>query len=178
MGREIRRVPKGWEHPQKERCPHWGGLDAHGEPGDYQHRKCFKSLYDKDFETAAREWISNFEAFQRGEHPKQDWIQKFYKYYWEYDGPPDVDYYREIAWTEAEATCYQIYETVSEGTPTSPVFETLDEMRVWLIQQGYSEKAAENFTKDGWVPSAVYTPETGFISGIEVAGLDLPKKDE
>jgi len=149
MGREIRRVPKGWEHPQSERCSHWLGLDAHGKPGDYWYRKCFKPLYDKDYETAAREWIADYEAFQRGDHPDREFINACCKYYWEYDSPPDENYYRETAWTEAEATCYQVYETVSEGTPVSPVFETKDEMITWLIQQGYSEKAVRNFADDG-----------------------------
>ena len=172
MGREIRRVPKGWEHPQNESCPHWGGISDHGKPGGYQYHKCFKPLYDEDYETAAREWIANFEAFQRGDHPRQEVLQKYYKYYWEKEIPPNADYYREADWTEAEATCYQIYEDVSEGTPVSPVFETLDEMVAWLIQQGYSEKAAKGFADDGWVPSMVYTPETGFVNDIETAGID------
>ena len=168
MGREIRRVPKDWEHPQHERCNHWGGIESHGEPGDWWYQKCLKPLHDEDYETAAQEWIANFELWQQGKHPHQN---DYCKYYWEYDSPPDEDLCRP-AWTENEAICYQIYETVSEGTPVSPVFESLESLSRWLVDQGYSEKAALSFAKSGWVPSAVFSPATGFVSGIDIAGLD------
>lgn len=50
---------------------------------------------------------------------------------------------------------WQVWETVSEGSPISPVFITADALENWLIQQGYSEGAVEQFTKSGWVPSMV-----------------------
>lgn len=32
------------------------------------------------------------------------------------------------SWTKEEATCFQVYETVTEGTPLSPVFKSLDQV--------------------------------------------------
>lgn len=68
---------------------------------------------------------------------------------------------------------YQIYETVSEGTPVSPVFESYEEMRRWLINEGYSEEAAAAFASEdgGWVPTGSYVPNKGLVMGIEQARL-------
>lgn len=133
MGREIRRVPSDWQHPKDD-------------DGDY------KRLYDNDYHSAAREWIEAFDLWRKGEHPSQ---LESCKYYWEYSNPPDEESYRERVWTAEEATAYQIYETVSEGTPVSPIFLTLDDMVDWLVTQGYSRIAAERFAESGWAPSMV-----------------------
>ena len=50
---------------------------------------------------------------------------------------------------------WQLWETVSEGSPISPVFPTRDTFIAYLVKEGYSQKAAENFAKDGWVPSMI-----------------------
>ena len=150
MGREIRRVPPDWEHPRSSQ----GG---------------YIPLYDKDFDTAAKKWEAEYDLWRKGEHPDQaDY------YFWEYDSPPDAESCRERSWTPEEATAYQIYETVSEGTPVSPVFPTKDDMRLWLLKQGYSEPTANAFIEGGWVPSFVaFNSNKGvqFYSGIEAAGI-------
>lgn len=124
MGREIRKVPPGWEHPKDDK-------------GHY------KPLFDESYDEAAKEWLKECMDFK----PTEDC-----KYYWEWtDNPPDKEYYRPEF--EKEPTHYQIYETVSEGTPTSPVFESKEQLIRWLITEGYSESAAVNFAKEGWAPS-------------------------
>ena len=86
---------------------------------------------------------------------------------------PDPKHYRE-EWTE-EPTHYQIYENVSEGTPTSPVFETQKQMVEWLIGQGHSTKAANKFAELGHAFSmTMYTGTDGvrrLAQGIDT--LDL-----
>ena len=52
---------------------------------------------------------------------------------------------------------YQVWETVTEGSPISPVFPSADTCVAWLIAQGYSPTAACNFVKSGWAPSLVMT---------------------
>ena len=128
MGREIRRVPKGWVHPVR------GSADARTGRPNYQ------PMFDNDYTTAVKEWD------------------------WEEGAPPAANYYRP-AWAPEEMTCYQVYETVSEGTPVSPVFETLEDLVQWLIAQGYSEKAARAFADDGWAPS--------MMTRISPKGLEL-----
>lgn len=50
---------------------------------------------------------------------------------------------------------WQVWETVSEGSPISPVFETGEACAKWLVDQGYSANAAVAFVENGWVPSMV-----------------------
>lgn len=64
------------------------------------------------------------------------------------------DEYREKyeAWEPEEppqGDGWQVWENVSEGSPVSPVFATEYELQDWLIGQGYSEGAAEQFTRVG-----------------------------
>lgn len=127
MGREIRRVPPGWEHPTDEQ--------GHYQPmHDYTHAdRMAEWLKDK------AEWENGY-AIKVG-HPDMPFEE------WECR-EPDPKYYRP-EWKDGEATAYQVYETVSEGTPMSPVFLNLDELTGWLVGQGYSRQAAEQFAKDG-----------------------------
>lgn len=154
MGREIRRVPKGWEHP----------VDKKGK---------YIPLYDWDYESAAKKWIDDFVHWENGthEHLKETpELKKKYSHWWEYDTmPPRPEQYRP-AWMDTP--CYQIYETVTEGTPVSPVFDSLTEMMAWLVLNGYSQKAAENFAKKGWAPSYVVFNGT-IIMDIESCALLL-----
>lgn len=50
---------------------------------------------------------------------------------------------------------YQVWETVSEGSPISPVFRTAVKLEQWLIGQGYSAAAARGFIHEGSAPSAI-----------------------
>jgi len=62
------------------------------------------------------------------------------------------------AWTRSDppdGPGYQLWETVSEGSPISPVFADEESFVQYLIAEGYSEKAARNFTRIGWVMSAM-----------------------
>jgi hypothetical protein len=124
-------------------------------------------MHDKTKEKAATDWWERAKAWNARDFdrwleldgwPKDremfdEWTAK-YPWYWDFDGgPPDADYHRP-EFTEP-ATCHQIYETVSEGTPVSPVFETKGEMAAWLVEQGHSEDAAARFCEVGWVPSGM-----------------------
>jgi hypothetical protein len=81
---------------------------------------------------------------------------------------PNPDWYRPKF--DSEATHYQIYENVTEGTPVSPVFENKEDMRNWLIEKGYDEKAATKFVEMEWAPSFVLT-EKG-VSGLGIDALE------
>jgi len=134
-------VPNGWEHPR----------DSNGR---------YIPLLDADYETAANEWIANFIAWENGADtlPDGDIVtgsRKHWRYYWKYAGNPPKSKMCRPKWGEGEATHYQIYATISESVPISPVFESLDAMIVWLVSvQGYSQDAAEQFARTGWVMSA------------------------
>ena len=71
-----------------------------------------------------------------------------------------------------EGEGWQLWETVSEGSPISPVFSTEEEFVQYLIRDGISESAARAFCKHGWVPSgAIFEKADGskeLVRGIEI----------
>jgi len=78
------------------------------------------------------------------------------------DPTMDEEAYEE--WSEyepPEGTGYQLWETVSEGSPVSPVMPTAEAMIEWMVENGdgnypVSREAAEKFVLgSGWAPSMV-----------------------
>lgn len=129
MGREIRRVAPDWEHPRNE----------HGY---------YQPLFDETFEEACARWLAGLDAF-RLENPTGFNVNGYSFWEWDSEPPTDRDYYR-LAWKD-EPTAYQVYENVSEGTPVSPVFATVDDLRAWLMEEwALSPEAADNFIKTGY----------------------------
>lgn len=181
MGREIRRVPANWEHPKKE-YP------------DYATRVMvvrYQPMRNQPYEPALREWITEWEAWDRGDKP--DYCSKESKSmkFWEYSGPPpDPQYYRPD-WDMATATWLQVYETVSEGTPVSPPFATPEEIVDYLVANGdfwdqkrraegvsfmdcrpWAREQAEAFVKQGWAPSLIVD------NGVVMTGVEALTKQE
>lgn len=76
-----------------------------------------------------------------------------------------------------EGDGWQVWETVTEGSPTSPVFATGEELVQWLVDMGYGETASRQFVFDaGWVPSLAMEVSGGqatFYNDIESAGMDV-----
>ncbi len=146
MGREIRRVPADWEHPR----------DAAG---------VYCPMHDYDFSDALRKWVREWEKWEKGTHPDRE--GRDYPY-WEWaGGPPRPEYCRPVF--EEEPTHYQIYETVSEGIPVSPVFADKEDMYDWLLAEGYSETASRRFIEAGWAPSMAMWPGG---TGLNIHALD------
>lgn len=50
---------------------------------------------------------------------------------------------------------WQLWETVSEGSPVSKVYPTREAFEDYLVAEGYSREAAHAFCDAGWAPSAV-----------------------
>lgn len=155
MGREIRKVPAGWEHPK----------DEHGN---------YIPMYDEYYGDVISEWIRDNELWMQGKHPDQlsgDEDTNSIKFYAEYWGdPPSVETHRTIEWKDDEVTCFQYYENVTEGTPLSPVFSTLQELEDWLVlSQGHSRMSAHKFVEQGHAFSMIITPN-GMFSGVDSCG--------
>jgi len=80
-------------------------------------------------------------------------------------------------WRQTEppvGEAYQIWETVSEGSPISPPFADPKDLAEYMSHTrwgGDKGTPAETWLKfilgPGWAPSAISTPETGFVSGVE-----------
>ncbi len=122
MGREIRRVPPDWVHPQD------------GKGG-------FEPLFNKTFD----------------DRDDPEW-----------DDQPE--WYRPAF--ESEPTHYQLYETVTEGTPMSPVFETKEELGKWMMANpdpvwGQRSRAAVDvFLEEEWSISMMVVGDK-VIDGME-----------
>lgn len=123
MGREIRRVPPNWQHPKTKRPNYQIG----------RMEECYQPLHDDDVETAFKTWLEGWAKWPQDEEcdPANP-----YRSFCEWNGePPDPEYYRP-AWKDEEATWYQVYETVSEGTPVTPPFATKEELVDYLVASG------------------------------------------
>lgn len=166
MGREIRRVPPHWDHPTQA-CKHspWNGGCDYAKAHD---GRCLKPLMQGYGDAKAE-----FEKMQ---------VEKGLQEALDYFGrAPDMNDYVPD-WKEDEATWFQVYETVSEGTPVTPPFATREELVEYLVKHGdfwsqhskaggFARKAAEAFVmRDGWVPSMVMQ-DGKLTEGIESAAL-------
>lgn len=85
-------------------------------------------------------------------------------------------------WTEEEKELFAMYETVSEGTPISPPFETAEDLARWLANTGAS--AFDDMTatyeewlrvcKGGYAPTAVIV-DGRLMSGVAGIRMDIVK---
>ena len=172
MGREIRRVPPNWQHPT-EIHSYWGV-------------PVLRVMFSQTLAEAQAEWDRERDELETGFLAKKaQGKYEDYDTYEDYAGerPSDPTYY--TPYTKEEATWYQVWQTVSEGTPVTPPFATLQELEDHLVQYGenlksgfpsderypverYSRQAAAQFCKNQWAPSLIisggqfYTARTGF----------------
>jgi hypothetical protein len=152
-----------WEHPKNEVY----------DPFDRRMTTQYQPMYDKDAETAWKEWLDEFEDFKKeelarivNEYPNDGYsLDTPYRSFCSWNGqPPDPDYYRP-KWDENAAMGYAVYETVSEGTPVTPAFATKEELIDYLATNGtywdkgkpWPREAAERFVAAEWAPSMMMT---------------------
>lgn len=171
MGREVRMVPKGWNHP----------VDMLGEP---------VALMKGPWSKAAREWDAESAAWQRGEMLDYSKWPKEHAFkpktqsaldcetFEEWSGarPVQSEYMPEFP--EGMATMLMMYENTSEGTPISPAFETPEELARWLADNNASAFGGMTATyeqwlstcKSGWAPSAMV------VGGHLMSGVEASEK--
>lgn len=158
MGRELRRVPAGWWPPiQVNRRYIKGKLDYVEE---------WQPQRDEDFETAATDWLNELKQWMDPDaHPDycdRGQSDRTIRGFVNWNGPmPDPGYYRP-AWSDEERTHYQVYETVTEGTPLSPAFATKQEVVEWWTTVGdwtgtLTRDQAERWVEVGFSTSMVVT---------------------
>jgi hypothetical protein len=123
MGREVRRVVPNWNHP-KHTVRRWVVQRQR-----YEMVEEYKPLYDQSYADAMREHQGYRDEWESEEH--EPGAESFEDNYSE----PDPEYYRPD-WKPEEMTWYQGYETVSEGTPVTPPFETKEELIKYLATKG------------------------------------------
>lgn len=105
---------------------------------------------------------------------------------WYEDEPPPDPADHMPQWSLDEATAFQVYETVSEGTPISPVLADEAALIDWLMNDGsglgiggrtmpLTRHQAESFARRKSAPSMIYSEATGLVSGLAAPSS---KKDE
>ena len=137
MGREVRRVPADWQHPK----------DAKGN--FIPMHEYFPFDEEEIKEGLAEGWLTNT--------------------------PPNYGWDVMPAWSDSERTHIMMYEDTSEGTPISPAFATCEELARWLADNKASSFAGMTASYEQWLHtckvgsavSAVFSPETGLVSGVE-----------
>ena len=155
MGREVRKVPPHWQHPERD------------PDHDSYRRGGLQPMYDEHFETRFAAWLADFDRIRAGN--LTDFERKCYPLglaEWLIDEgqPPDPTYYRP--WKDEEATWFQVWETVSEGTPVTPPFATREELAEYLAKNGdfwdqkrgdgaWSLERARQFVESGWAPTGI-----------------------
>ncbi len=99
---------------------------------------------------------------------------------WDGEAPDPARYMP--AWAPEEATAYQVYESVSEGTPISPVLPDREALIEWLVNDGsglgiggrkmpLTREQAERFAGSGYAPSMV------MVGGYLGSALTAPTND-
>jgi len=157
MGREVRLVKEGWEHPMSN------------ERDGYQQQSSghyYKSAFE-DYETERAEWQIKINP-QAGET---------FKTWTGYDETgPDKKWYMPI-WSDEEQTHMHMYEDTSEGTPISPVFrrDQADEMATWLFENNASTMGHFTTTKEAWlkmIEGGGYAVGMVISNGVMKSGVD------
>lgn len=155
MGREIRMVPENWEHPRFEE----------DDFENYPRRGQYHPMSNLIFNDVFSEWIEEFDRIRNvemSEIEKKCYPNGLADWLVDEGAPKDPAYYRN--YTDDEAKWFQMYETVSEGTPVSPPFATKEELVNYLVENGdfwdqkrghggWERKAAEEFVQVGWAPT-------------------------
>lgn len=189
MGMELLRVPKEWKHPTKDdfkqRDERW--RIAYEPPSGFFGQRWRPINMDESWDEAMRSWwwerITYYAKRWLGYWPavlglaKEPNIAVMFPRDELDEKPPYFHDYRP-RWRAKDRTHYQLYETVSEGTPISPPCASLEELADWCASQTARpvwngtekmDRAAwmRFFARGGWAPSAIVTPEHGFQSGVE-----------
>ncbi|MDJ0513004.1 MAG: hypothetical protein QNJ62_06140 [Methyloceanibacter sp.] len=164
MGRQVRMVPKDWQHP-KNAAGYYIPLIEGSYAADVARWDEGKRQWDMGFRES---WESQLEITYVPRKPDEDCS------YEEWDGERPVEANYMPVFEPGTATHLMMYEDTSEGTPISPAFETAEELARWLTDNkasafGDMTASYEQWlatAKAGWAPSAVISGGV-FMSGVE-----------
>lgn len=141
MGREVRRVPKDWQHPKKREFSYRTG----------QYEESYQPMHDRSFAEAMDEWYAEWKKWEAGEY--SEYVDEDSKKlpYWEWSAPPPDPAYYMPQWPAHERTHLMMYEDTTEGTPISPAFETPEELARWLADNNASSFGSMTATYEEWL---------------------------
>jgi len=162
MGREIRRVPKNWEHP----------IGSDGR----QYKALWDGNYDEelaDYQKHLNQWNKGFtDDYEGGWKPIEDRHRNMTFSDWHGGRPYKEDYMPK--WSDEEKTHIVMYETCTEGTPISPAFDNPQDLAQWLFDNGASSFGSRTATYEQWlgVCKGGYAPSAVVIGGELKSGVE------
>lgn len=170
MGRELRMIKPGWEHPQ----------DGFYSDGTIR----YQPLIGRPFTESLAQWELGNAQWEAGLvedwHPskpsawklKEDIHANMTFAEWYGQKPVREEYMPE--WAPSEATKFVMYEDTSEGTPISPAFDTPEELAHWLADTGASALGGMTASYESWLSTA----KRGWsVSGVIINGEMRPGTD-
>ncbi len=165
MGRELRMVPPGWEHPKDT---------------DGRHIPLLDSMPRAAMQRQVASWYEQRDLWEHGKHPDQrsDLAAQTRTFTEWHGAPPNPDEHMPC-WEPQERTHFQMYETCSEGTPISPVCESAEELARWLVDNNASAFAGETASYDAWLATIKrgWAPSALLIGGKMQSGVEALKKE-
>lgn len=169
MGREVRRVKPGWQHPRGD--------------GTARYRALLEGPYSQalaDWEEGLEKWEQGLEedwSPERHRSPNKLWKPRephhqemTWEEYWGQRPRPE-DYMPE--WEPGEATQLMMYENTSEGTPISPAFDTPEALARWLADTGASAFGSMTASYEQWLATCRQGWSVGAVitNGVMVSGV-------
>ena len=155
MGRELRRVVPNWEHPKMPN-------------GKYQ------PMYNENIIDSLEERMKDIKNFINKKGDDYEHYDNFKEFLIDQNLVNiDIDYYEPAELIDEEKTWFQIYETVSEGTPISPPFETVAELIEWMATNKdywdyqWTREQVENFINSGGNAPSLISKNGSFVKGYE-----------
>jgi hypothetical protein len=156
MSRQLVMVPPHYEHPRIV-VDRWNGP-----------RIVCKPIFPVLYSVKLAEWEADRDRVKRGDVEKYEKLMyPTFERWLEENEPPQKEWY--LQWTVEEATWFQLWQTVSEGSPVTPAYETKEELIEYLVRYGdgiydeeprwrpWERKYAEEFINgSGWKPSGSF----------------------
>jgi len=140
MGRELRRVPPDWVHPDDKAL--FDGFTKARDEWDEGQRQWLRG-YREDFSKWPEKGWRQFDGSEcdaAGPYTYDRWVG---------ERPDAADYMPD--WPDDERTHFQMYETCSEGSPISPIFETPEEAARWCADNDASAFGSRTMDYEGWL---------------------------
>lgn len=156
MGRQVRKIKPGWQHPQ----------EGYYSDGTIRYRPLFEGPFSKKlaaWQEGQEKWSQGLVedwAPERHNAPLKLWKplepqhMKFTWSEWHGECPREEDHMPE--WAPGEATLFVMYEDTTEGTPISPAFESPHELARWLDHTGASAFADMSADYEYWLSVCVH----------------------
>ena len=139
--RQLRRVPADWNHPKNASgtlVPLFQDLEL----------KRSQEIWDRGQQL----WDDGFYAGEYGrDKPKPLTDEQKSSCYSDWVGNRPEDEAHMPLWPDEKRTHYQLYETSTEGTPISPVMDSLESLAKWLGEQNEPAYADLALTEKEWL---------------------------